>query len=155
MPPRLPCLLSAPPAAEGRLWLTNATLFDGTGAPAHDAAAVLVEHGRIARVGRASDPVPDGAREVDLDGRTLMPGLIDAHAHAYGTMPQPPLGTEPIRPGTEGHFLAAALRDALRGVLRRPGLRGAPIDALRRLTRAAAADLRAHRLCDQPGRQVL
>ncbi|HTE59932.1 MAG TPA: amidohydrolase family protein [Solirubrobacteraceae bacterium] len=114
MPPRLPCLLSAPPAAEGRLWLTNATLFDGTGAPAHDAAAVLVEHGRIARVGRAGDPVPDGASEVDLDGRTLMPGLIDAHAHAYGTMPQPPLGTEPIRPGTERHFLAAALRDALR-----------------------------------------
>ena len=114
MPPRQPCLLAAPPASAMRLWLTNATLFDGTGTPAREAAAVLLEDGRIARVGRAGDPRPEGAREVDLEGRTLMPGLIDAHAHAFGVPPEPVKGSEPIWPGTESHFLAAALRDVLR-----------------------------------------
>ena len=49
-PPRMGALLAAP-AATGRLWLTNARLFDGTGAPARDGAAVLVEDGLIERIG--------------------------------------------------------------------------------------------------------
>ena len=44
-------------------------------------AAVLVEDGRIAAIGAAGDGVPEGASVVELGGRTLMPGLIDAHAH--------------------------------------------------------------------------
>jgi imidazolonepropionase-like amidohydrolase len=111
---RLPALIAAPPPAEGRLWLTNARLFDGTGAAARDAAAVLVAGGEIARVGDAGDAVPEGARVVDVGGRTLMPGLIDAHAHVYPHLPAPAPGAEPIWPGASGHFLAAALRDALR-----------------------------------------
>jgi hypothetical protein len=47
MPHRHPSLLAAPPVAPGRLWLTNARLFDGTGAPARDGAAVLVSDGVI------------------------------------------------------------------------------------------------------------
>jgi imidazolonepropionase-like amidohydrolase len=111
---RMGAVIAAPPAASGRLWLTNARLFDGTGAAARDAAAVLVEDGEIARVGDASDSTPEGARVVDLAGRTLMPGLIDAHAHVYPHVPTPAPGAEPIWPGTGAHFLAAALRDALR-----------------------------------------
>jgi len=30
---RFPALIAAPAAAQGRLWLTGARLFDGTGAP--------------------------------------------------------------------------------------------------------------------------
>jgi imidazolonepropionase-like amidohydrolase len=40
---------------------------------------VLVEDGRIARIG--SGPVPAGATMIAGGGRTLMPGLIDAHVH--------------------------------------------------------------------------
>ena len=113
-PPRLGALLAAPPPAPGRVWLTNARLFDGTGAPVRERAGVLVEDGTIARVGDAGDGVPDGARVVDLGGRTLMPGLIDAHAHVYPHVPAPAPGAEPIWPGTGAHFVAADLRAALR-----------------------------------------
>jgi imidazolonepropionase-like amidohydrolase len=112
--PRLPCLLAAPPSPRGRLWLANARLFDGTGAPARGGAAVLVEGDTIARVGRADETPPDDARTIDLGGRTLMPGLIDAHAHVYAHVPTPAHGAEPMRPGTAAHFVAADLREALR-----------------------------------------
>ncbi|MGE3396068.1 MAG: amidohydrolase family protein, partial [Sphingomonas sp.] len=43
---------------------------------------MIVESNRIRAVGpRASTPIPAGARQVDLAGRTIMPGLIDGHAH--------------------------------------------------------------------------
>jgi len=54
MPPRLPSLINDPPPAEERLWLTNARLLDGTGAAPRDGACVLVESGRIARIGGAA-----------------------------------------------------------------------------------------------------
>jgi imidazolonepropionase-like amidohydrolase len=112
--PRLGALIAAPPVAPGRLWLTNARLFDGTGAAVRDGAAVLIQNGEIARVGDAGDGAPDGARIIDLEGRTLLPGLIDAHAHVYPHVPTPAPGAEPIWPGTGAHFLASGLRDALR-----------------------------------------
>lgn len=112
MPQRLPSLLADPPAPPGRLWLTGGRLFDGTGAGVREGAGVLVEDGRIARVGGAE---PEGARTIDLDGRTLMPGLIDAHAHVFvHHPPSPPPGAEPLLPGTTPHLLAADLRKALR-----------------------------------------
>src|SRR3954451_12936289 len=111
---RMGALLAAPPPAPGLLWLTGARLFDGTGAAVRDGAAVLVADGEVVRVGDAGDGVPEGARVVDLGGRILMPGLIDAHAHLYPHLPAPAAGAEPIRPGAEAHFLAAHLRDALR-----------------------------------------
>jgi imidazolonepropionase-like amidohydrolase len=114
MPQRLPCLLAAPPPAEGRLWLTGARLFQGTDARVRDEAAVLVEDGRIARVGASSDAVPEGARVVDLGGRTLMPGLVDAHVHIKHEPAAPAPGAEPLWPTTTDHFVAGALRDLLR-----------------------------------------
>ena len=48
--------------------------------PTVDADAVLVEDGRIAAVGSASD-LADGVPVLDIGGATLMPGLIDDHVH--------------------------------------------------------------------------
>jgi imidazolonepropionase-like amidohydrolase len=114
MPHRYPSLLAAPPPAQGRLWLTNARVFDGTGAAVREAAAVLVSDGVIERVGRAADPRPDGARVIDLGGRMLIPGLTNAHVHVQGRQPEPGHGAEPILAGTGAHFLQAGLRDCLR-----------------------------------------
>ena len=114
MPARLGALLAAPAPAVDPLWLTNTRLFDGTGAQVRERAAVLVENGLIARVGDPGDAAPDGVRVLDLAGRTLVPGLIDAHAHVYPHLPSPAPGAEPLWPGTGAHFLAADLREALR-----------------------------------------
>jgi imidazolonepropionase-like amidohydrolase len=118
MPHRFPSLIAAPPPARGRLWLTGARLFDGTGAPVRDGAAVLVSDGVIEHVGETGGSVPEGARTLDLGGRTLMPGLINAHVHVQGFVPSPEHGAEPVLAGTSAHFLQARLRDCLRmGVL--------------------------------------
>ena len=106
--------MADPAPAQGRLWLTGARLFDGTGAPARAGAAVLVEDGVIRHVGDASQPCPDGARRLDVGQRTLMPGLIDAHTHASGRIPQVLRGAEEALPGTPAHFLQAELRGYLR-----------------------------------------
>jgi len=44
-------------------------------------ATVLVEGDRIASVG--TEPAPEGVRTVDARGKTLIPGLIDVHAHLH------------------------------------------------------------------------
>jgi imidazolonepropionase-like amidohydrolase/Tol biopolymer transport system component len=47
-----------------------------------DDGVVLVENNRIRAVGRRGDvAIPAGARQVDVTGKTIIPGLIDAHAH--------------------------------------------------------------------------
>jgi imidazolonepropionase-like amidohydrolase len=62
------------------LAITNATLIDGTGADPVRGATLLVEGERIERVGKGLEP-PRGADVIDAGGRTVMPGLIDAHVH--------------------------------------------------------------------------
>jgi imidazolonepropionase-like amidohydrolase len=58
---------------------TNARIVDGTAAERGDPVSVLIEAGMIREVGKS---LSAGTAEViDLKGRTLMPGLIDAHVH--------------------------------------------------------------------------
>ncbi len=72
----------ADPSGPPDLALVGATLVDGTGAGPVADAAVLIEGDRIACAGpRADCPVPEGIRVVDLAGRWIVPGLIDAHVH--------------------------------------------------------------------------
>jgi imidazolonepropionase-like amidohydrolase len=54
-------------------------LLDGKGAMMSNADIVVV-NGMITRVGPAA-AVPKGAREIDLRGKTVLPGLIDVHSH--------------------------------------------------------------------------
>jgi len=62
------------------LAFTNAQVFDGRNDGVRH-ANVVVDGERIVAVSDASPPV--GATAIDCGGRTLMPGLIDAHIHAY------------------------------------------------------------------------
>ena len=66
--------------------LTASLLIDGTGGTPVKEGVVIVEGDKITKVG-SSDAVqiPSGAKKVDLGARTLMPGMIDAHAHIMGT----------------------------------------------------------------------
>ena len=65
----------------------GATLVDGTGAAPVDNGVVLVRDGRIAAVGRAAAvTIPAGANQVDLRGKTLLPGFVNAHGHVDDPM---------------------------------------------------------------------
>jgi imidazolonepropionase-like amidohydrolase len=64
---------------------SNAFLIDCTGREPLDGAAVVVEGERIVDVvasGRVG-PLKGALDTIDLGGRTLMPGLTDAHVHVY------------------------------------------------------------------------
>ena len=64
----------------------GATIIDGSGAPPIENAVLLVRAGRIEAVGPAADvSVPESAERVDVAGRTIIPGLINAHGHIGAT----------------------------------------------------------------------
>jgi len=63
--------------------LTGATLIDGLGGDPLENSAVYVKGERIAWAGSAAD-LPEAAQnatQVDISGKWLLPGLIDAHIH--------------------------------------------------------------------------
>jgi imidazolonepropionase-like amidohydrolase len=69
-----------PPAA---YLLKPARVFDGVGSQVQTGWAVLVRGDRIAAVGPLSSIVAADARVVELPNTTLLPGLIEAHAHLF------------------------------------------------------------------------
>ncbi|HEX6063450.1 MAG TPA: amidohydrolase family protein, partial [Longimicrobiales bacterium] len=66
--------------AQSALLFKGARVFDGV--QVTENTDVLVERGLIARVGRNLNAA--GAQVVDARGKTLLPGLIDAHTHTFG-----------------------------------------------------------------------
>jgi imidazolonepropionase-like amidohydrolase len=57
-------------------------VIDGTGANPIPNASVLVDGDRIAHVGPAAElPIPPGAAVLDAGGGTILPGIVDSHAH--------------------------------------------------------------------------
>jgi imidazolonepropionase-like amidohydrolase len=70
-----------PPSVSSRPYrLNNAALFDGYRHHGDTRFAVIVQGDRIASVGPAEPPSSDEL-VIDVSGRTVMPGLIDAHCH--------------------------------------------------------------------------
>ncbi|MGB1175578.1 MAG: amidohydrolase family protein, partial [Luminiphilus sp.] len=85
----------------GIVALTNARIITmNTHRDVIDNGVVVIEDNRIAALGRASDiEIPEGAKRVDLGGKTLLPGYIDAHAHG-------PYGRDDIIPQNNWSLLA-------------------------------------------------
>ena len=61
--------------------LVDATLVDGTGAAPRSGITVSVRGGRISAIHERAPAPAAGVRRIDLGGRYLLPGLIDAHSH--------------------------------------------------------------------------
>jgi imidazolonepropionase-like amidohydrolase len=73
---------SAQVLSEATLAFVGGTVIDGSGGDPMENAVVLVRGDRIQCVGTPDDcPAPDGATVVDVTGRFLTPGLVDAHVH--------------------------------------------------------------------------
>jgi imidazolonepropionase-like amidohydrolase len=61
---------------------TGMRLIDGSDRPPIDNATIVVQNGRITAVGPAAQvTVPAGAERISLAGKTVIPGLINAHGH--------------------------------------------------------------------------
>src|SRR5262245_65168710 len=60
---------------------TNALLIDGSGQAAVRGANVLVEGQAIKTVSPSPLEVPPEIKRINLGGRALLPGIIDAHVH--------------------------------------------------------------------------
>ena len=104
--------------------LTNASVVNvRTGAVVRDATVVL-RGGLIESIG--TGPAPAGLRAVDLRGRYLVPGLIDAHVH-IASLPQMRAalesGVTTVRSAGVSHFADVGLRELVRtGVVAGPDM---------------------------------
>jgi imidazolonepropionase-like amidohydrolase len=76
-----PAIILAGPDSANSFVVRRARVFDGH--RVLEQSDVWVENGKIKAVGAALK-VPPGVRVVDAAGDTLLPGLIDAHTHAWG-----------------------------------------------------------------------
>jgi imidazolonepropionase-like amidohydrolase len=157
--------MPAPPSAltagpPGALALTNAALLPMTGAPCPGPHTVLVERGVITAIVPSSAPVPAGVAVLDCGRRTVMPGLIDMHAHvshpasaalwlAHGVTAVRDMWGSPVqltwRADVEAGRLAGPrlvpASPYLDGVARYPGV--VPVESPEAARAAAAAHVRA------------
>jgi imidazolonepropionase-like amidohydrolase len=80
-------VLAAPVAraqvpAPGVMAFTGARVIDGTGAAPIEQATIVVTNGRVTAIGPSATVMPPaGATVINVAGKTIIPGLINAHAH--------------------------------------------------------------------------
>jgi len=64
--------------------LARVRVIDGTGKPPAEEQTILIDHGRIAAVGRAVEiKIPSQAQVLDLAGHTVIPGIVGVHNHTF------------------------------------------------------------------------
>jgi imidazolonepropionase-like amidohydrolase len=107
------CMAQAPPklAPEVRAFvkedapviaLTHVRVIDGTGAAPRADQTLVIRDGKIAALGdAASTKIPEGAKILDLSGRTAIPGLVGMHDHMYYPSPG---GAPPLYPQHAASF---------------------------------------------------
>jgi len=93
------------------LILNNCTVFDGVDDGLLPGRSLVIRDGRIAEIhDRAQHS--DAATVIDVAGRTVMPGLIDAHFHAYAA--EVNIGAlDRMQPGLRALYARRSLEDAL------------------------------------------
>ncbi len=69
----------------GDLVLRGARVITMAGDQVLDRADIWVKDNRIHRVGPPGGPTPPGAHTIDVEGKTIMPGIVDVHAHFRST----------------------------------------------------------------------
>lgn len=107
--------VEAAPADAQDLVFTNASVVDVTTGSVLQDQTVVVEDGRITAIGAGT--IPAGAEPIDLGGRYLVPGLMDAHVHV-GTESQAVRalrsGVTTARSMGASHYADVGLRELIR-----------------------------------------
>lgn len=93
---------------------TNIKLFDGKAGKLIEGRRVTVEGNKIKSIEPASDQVAEGTEVMDCGGRTLMPGLIDAHWHSM----MAPIGMLDLMTADIGFINIACAEEANRTLMR-------------------------------------
>jgi len=106
-------------------------LIDGTGADPVTDSVVVIEGDRVQAVGRAADvEVPEGAEIIDASGKTVMPGIIEGHAHVGGN----PAGQKVLRLSLQrGITTVCSVSANLRGIELRDGINEGSVRGCARL----------------------
>ena len=99
---------------ETSLVLVHANLIDGISSEVARDATIVVRDGRIESAGTKTPALPAGAEVVDVRGRWLLPGYVDAHAHLF-TMASArralQYGTTTVRVMGVNNFADVAMRE--------------------------------------------
>jgi imidazolonepropionase-like amidohydrolase len=99
----------------GTTALRAAWLFDGNTETLLPNPTVVLTDGTITAIG-PSIPVPEGVTVTDLDGATILPGLVDSHVHLAFDASDDPVGHLANRDDAEAFAaMASAARQAARG----------------------------------------
>jgi imidazolonepropionase-like amidohydrolase len=80
------------------LVLNNVRLIDGTGAAARENMRIDIDHGKIVNV-RSSllrNAFPEGAKVLDMAGKTVFPGMVGMHEHLFYPLPDGGPGLLPL-----------------------------------------------------------
>ena len=137
---------------EGQLAIVGARLLDGGAGTARENVSVLVRDGVVADVLAGGEP-PAGFRVLDVGGRTVLPGLIDAHVHLSSlSLPSPPRGELAYEADIRPYAQADASRALLAGGIttaRDVGSHGRELFALRRAIGAGLCEGPRLLLCGQ------
>jgi len=102
-----------PPPGAGMTALTGATVIDVVSGREQLNAVVLVRDGHVVAVGSSDEvSIPNGAEVTPLNGRWIVPGLIDAHTHLepWGLTLALQSGVTAVRDLHDGEPLADTLR---------------------------------------------
>jgi len=79
------------------LVLEHVRVIDGTGDAAREDQRVVLDHGKIVRVGPAAgEAAPAGAKVLDMTGKTVIPGLVGMHEHLFYPLPEGGAGLLPL-----------------------------------------------------------
>lgn len=91
--------------AQSTILIKNANIWDGTSNTLAENVDVLIENNLIRKVAKNISE-PNGAKVIDASGKTLIPGLSDAHVHLSST-----LGGKETR--NDAHWMYVAIRTAI------------------------------------------
>ena len=113
-------------AQPGRLTVFDgARILDGNGGAPIESGRMIVQDGRVTVVGSASAvSIPQGAVRIDVTGKTIMPAMINVHAH----MGYEAYTTWGARNHTAANLLDHLQREAFYGVVAATSVGSSPVE---------------------------